>query len=51
MIILSMLQGDGGAVVALEGGGDILGSKRTSYQDYVDLWLHVMDPTKLKVGC
>ena len=37
-------------MVSVEGGGgDLLGGKRTSYQDYVDLWVHLMDPTQLKV--
>ena len=37
-------------VVSVEGGGgDILGGKKASYRDYVDLWMHLMDPTHLKV--
>ena len=38
-------------MVSVEGGGgDILGGRRASYQDYVDLWMHLMDPTHLKVS-
>lgn len=38
-------------MVSVEGGGgDLLGGKRASYQDYVDLWMHLMDPTLLKVS-
>ena len=29
---------------------DILGNKRASYRDYVDLWRHLVDPTKLKAS-
>ena len=37
-------------MVSVEGGGgDILGGKKASYRDYVDLWMHLMDPTHLKV--
>ena len=42
-------QGDGSAVVSVE-GGDVLGNKRASYRDYVDLWKHLVDPTKLRVS-
>ncbi len=38
--------GDSG-VVATE-TTDILGNRRPSYKDYVDLWIHILDPTKLK---
>ena len=34
-------------MVSLEGGGgDLLGGKMTSYQDYVNLWVHLMDHGK-----
>lgn len=42
-------QGDGSAVVSVE-GSDVLGNKRASYRDYVDLWKHLVDPTKLRVS-
>ena len=29
---------------------DVLGNKRASYRDYVELWKHLVDPTKLKVS-
>ena len=29
---------------------DVGDKKQPSYLDYVQLWLHVMDPSKLKVG-
>ena len=28
---------------------DVLGQTRPSYHDYVQLWMEMMDPTKLKV--
>ena len=38
-------------MVSVEGGGgDILGGKKASYRDYVDLWMHLMDPTHLRVS-
>ena len=42
------MQGDSETVVAVE-STDVLGNKRASYQDYVELWRHLVDPTKLKV--
>ena len=38
-----------------DGGGDgermdVGDRKQPSYIDYVQLWLHIMDPSKLKVG-
>lgn len=46
-------QGDGSTVVPVEGPRDAVqvgaSARRGSYQDYVDLWVHIMDPTKLKV--
>ena len=29
---------------------DVLGNKRASYRDYVELWRHLVDPTKLKAS-
>ena len=29
---------------------DVLGNKRASYMDYVELWRHLVDPTKLKAS-
>ncbi len=39
-----------GAVVHEKDESDILGKKKASYLDYVDLWRSIMDPTKLKVS-
>ena len=36
--------------MSVEGATDILGNKRPSYLDYVDLWRHMMDPTLMKVS-
>ncbi len=44
-------QGEVGAVVHEKDESDILGKKKASYLDYVDLWRSIMDPTKLKVSC
>ena len=39
-----------GAAVHLErDDSDILGRKKASYLDYVELWKSVVDPTRLKV--
>lgn len=44
------VQGEVGAAVHLDGDTtDILGQKKASYLDYVELWKSIMDPTKLKV--
>lgn len=43
----SLYQGDSG-VIAMD-TTDVLGNKRPSYLDYLSLWEHIMDPTKLKV--
>ena len=42
-------QGDGSTVVSVD-STDVLGNKRASYRDYVELWKHLVDPTKLKVS-
>ena len=34
----------------MEGGADdVLGRRKASYQDYVDLWVDIIHSTKLKV--
>ena len=33
----------------IEGDTDILGHKKASYLDYVELWRSLIDPTRLKV--
>ena len=44
------------AVGETGGGGregermDVGDKKQPSYLDYVQLWLHIMDPSKLRVG-
>ena len=45
---LILTQGDDSTVVSVE-STDVLGNKRASYRDYVGLWRHLVDPTKLKV--
>ena len=53
-------QGDGSVVVAVDRGGEVGGgregermevgeTKQPSYLDYVQLWLHIMDASKLRV--
>ena len=50
LIFLRPLQGEVGAAVHLErDDSDILGRKKASYLDYVELWKSVVDPTRLKV--
>ena len=58
---MSPLQGDGSVVVTVGDVGregermDVGDKKQPSYMDYVQMWLHIMDPSKLKVcdsyGC
>ncbi len=38
-----------GGKVGGGGGGDVLGRMMASYQDYVQLWVELLHPTKLKV--
>ena len=54
MVLYCFFQDDGSVVVAVADPGegekmDVGEKKQPSYRDYVQLWLHVMDPTKLKV--
>ena len=42
--------GDAGGGVGREGERmDVGDKKQPSYMDYVQMWLHIMDPSKLKV--
>ena len=45
----TLFKGDEGGVAYVEENADALGRKTASYQDYVDLWVRIMDPTKIKV--
>ena len=47
--VVMLTQGDGATVVSVE-STDVLGNKRASYRDYIELWRHLVDPTKLKVS-
>ena len=43
--------GDGGGAGGREGERmDIGDKKQPSYMDYVQMWRHIMDPSKLKVS-